>query len=146
MNKLFGIIFALLICACTAVKERLAIKECKFSLVSVRAYDFDYSDLKLDFAIEINNPNKADAVLDKFTYSFYADENSVFSGTTGQSIKVAPGKSKTFLTTITLEYKKIGGSIIDAITMGKAVYKMKGQAYVKTMLGEISYPVEITLK
>jgi len=136
----------LLAISCSAIKERLAIKECKFALASVTPYDFSFSDLKLDFDIKVTNPNDVDAVLDKLDYTFFVNETDVFSGTTGKGFKVAAGKSDDIVTTITLQYTKIGQTIVDALRLKKADYKVKAKAYINTVLGEISYPVEITLK
>jgi len=146
MNKIIYFLIIGSLLSCTAVKERVAIKECKFSLVSATAYDFTFSNLKVDFGIEVRNPNKVDAVLDKLVYTFLVNETDVFSGTTGKGIKIPGGKKRTFITTITLEYNKIGEALIEAIKFRKAEYKVKARAYIETILGEISYPVEITLK
>ncbi len=131
--------------SCSAVQERLAIKECKFALTSVRPYEFTFNNFKLDFDIKVDNPNKVDAVLDKLKYTLYADESALISGTTGNGLKVPAKKSNNFITTITLEYSKLGEVLISAIKLGNAEYKVKATAYIQTLIGEISYPVEITL-
>jgi LEA14-like dessication related protein len=113
--------------------------------VSVKPYNFSFSNLKLDFEIKVNNPNNIDATLDKFTYTFYANETDVFSGTTGKRIQIPSGKSKIFTTTITLEYNKIEQALVTAMKLKKAEYKVKAKAYINTIIGEISYPVEIRL-
>lgn len=146
MNKIISLLIIILFFSCTAVKERLAIKECKFSLVSVTPYDFTFSNLKLDFEIKVDNPNKVDAVLDKLAYTFYVNEIDVFSGVTGKGVKILSGKSKNFTTTITLQYTKIGEALVEAIKLKQASYKIKAKAYINTIIGEISYPVEIKLK
>ncbi|HIE05232.1 MAG TPA: hypothetical protein EYP58_00360 [bacterium (Candidatus Stahlbacteria)] len=145
MNRLSLFIIVLAIISCSFVKERLAVKECKFSLESVRPYDFSFTSLKVDFNIKGENPNKVDAVLDKLTYTFYINNSDVFSGTTGKGVKIKAGKSETFKTTVTLEYKKLTEAIIEALKMKTASYRLKGKAYVSTIVGEISYPVEIKL-
>lgn len=145
MHKGTYFLILTLILSCAAVKERLAIKECKFSLISVRPHDFTFSKFKLDFEIKADNPNSIDAVLDKLSYTFYVNETDVFSGTTGRGIKIPAGKSTNFSTTITLEYNKIGKTLLDVIKFGTATYKIKARVYIKTIIGEISYPVEISL-
>lgn len=132
--------------SCSAIKERLAIKECVFKLISVNAYDFTFSDMKLDFVINIQNPNKINAVLDKLDYTFYANSASVFSGTTGQGVEIPAGKNKNITTTINLEYTKIGSALVDAIKMKKATYRVKATSYIHTPIGPLSYPVDIQLK
>jgi LEA14-like dessication related protein len=142
---LSSIVLALIL-SCASVKERLAIKECKFALVSVRPHTFTFSDLKLDFDIKVDNPNNVDAVLDKLAYTFYANNTDVFSGTTGKTINIKAKKSEQFTTTITLEYSKIGQALAEAMKLGSAAYRITARAYVSTLLGEISYPVSIELQ
>jgi LEA14-like dessication related protein len=132
--------------SCSAIRERLAIKECVFKLVSVNAYDFTFSDMKLDFLISIKNPNQIDAVLDKLDYTFFANSASVFSGTTGQGVEIPAGKSKSVTTTVTLEYTRVGAAIVDAIKMKKAAYRVKATSFIRTPIGPLSYPVDIQLK
>ncbi|KPJ74515.1 hypothetical protein AMJ52_00260 [candidate division TA06 bacterium DG_78] len=145
MYKKTYIIALVLVVSCTAVQERLAFKECKFSFVSVTPHDFTFSNLQLDFEIKAENPNPINAVLDKLIYTFYVNDTNVFSGTTGNKITIPANKSKSFSTTITLEYTKIGEALIEVIKLKTANYKIKAKAYISTAIGEISYPVEISL-
>ena len=145
MRKIFLFVIILLL-SCSAVQERLAVKECKFALTSVKPYDFTFNNFKLDFDIKVDNPNKVDAALDKLKYTLYADESALISGTTGKGLKIPANKSNNFITTITLEYSKLGEILTSTIKLGKAEYKVKATAYIQTLIGEISYPVEITLK
>ncbi|MDH4210806.1 MAG: LEA type 2 family protein [candidate division WOR-3 bacterium] len=134
-----------LVLSCASIKERLAIKECKFSLISVKPYSFTFNNLKLDFDIKVDNPNNVDAVLDKFVYTFFANNTQVFTGTTGNKVTVEAKKSEQFTTTITLEYNAIGQALAEAMRLGSAAYRIDARAYVTTILGEISYPVSIEL-
>lgn len=145
MRKISLSLIIVLLLSCSAVQERLAIRECKFSLTSVKPYAFTFNNFKLDFNIAVENPNKVDAVLDKLKYTLYADDSDLISGTTGKGLKIPANKSNNFTTTITLEYSKLSEVLISAIRLGKAEYKVKATAYIQTMIGEISYPVEITL-
>ncbi|UCD05742.1 MAG: LEA type 2 family protein [candidate division WOR-3 bacterium] len=146
MKRILGLILLLaIVLSCASIKERLAIKECKFSLISVKPYSFTFSNLKLDFEIKVDNPNTVDAVLDKFVYTFFANNTQVFTGTTGNKVEVPAKKSTQFTTTITLEYNAIGQAMAEAIRLGSAAYRIDARAYVSTLLGEISYPVNIEL-
>lgn len=131
--------------SCSTLQERAAVKECKFRLISVRAYDFTFSNMKLDFDIKADNPNSIDAVLDKLVYTFYVNDIDVFSGTTGKTINIPAKKSTNFPTTIALEYTQIGQALAEAMKLKKAAYRMEARAYVSTILGEMSYPVSIAL-
>ena len=131
--------------SCTAVKERLAIKQCKFLFVSVVPYKFTFDNLSLDFTLKGENPNQVDAVLDRFTYTFFVNKTMVFSGETGAGLRIPAKKSKNFKTTLVLEYNKLGDALIEAIRLQKAEYRIKAKVYIKTILGDIGYPVEIEL-
>lgn len=139
------ILMLCVVLSCASIKERLAIKECKFSLISVKPHTFTFSDLKVDFEIKIDNPNNVDAVLDKFVYEFFTNDMKVFSGTTGNKIEIDAKKSETFTTTITLAYNAIGQALVEAMKLGSAAYRIDARAYVNTLLGEMSYPVSIAL-
>ncbi len=134
-----------LLLSCAAIRERLAIKECTFSLVSVTPYEFTFNSLKLDFEIKVNNPNSVDAVLDKLVYTLYASDTDLFSGTTGRGIKIPSKESKRFVTTVSLQYSNMGEALIEAIRLAQVEYKIIARAYTTTIMGEISYPVEIVL-
>ncbi|MBE0432107.1 LEA type 2 family protein [candidate division WOR-3 bacterium] len=140
-----SIVLLSLVLSCASLRERLAIKECKFALLSVTPHTFTFSNLQLDFDIKVDNPNSVDAVLDKLVYTFYANNADVFSGTTGKTLNIKARDSEQFTTTITLEYTKIGQALVEAMKLGSAAYRIGARAYVSTVLGEISYPVEIEL-
>jgi LEA14-like dessication related protein len=135
-----------MVLSCAALQERLAIKECKFALVSVKPHSFTFSNLKVDFDIKVSNPNDIDAVLDKFVYTFFANNTDVFSGTTGKTVNVKAKKSENFTTTISLDYSKIGQALAEAMKLGSAAYRIDARAYVSTIIGELSYPVNIELQ
>ncbi len=145
MKKICWLLIIVFLLSCAAVQERLAIKECKFSLISVKPYDFDFNDFKVEFRIDATNPNKIDAVLDKLKYTLYANDKGLISGSTGKGIKIPAKGTNSFSTTITLGYTELGEALISAIRSGKAEYKVKATAYIQTIIGEISYPVEISL-
>ncbi len=144
MRKIILILPGLLFfISCSAVKERLAIRQCKFFFVSVKPYNFTYHNFSLDFTLKGENPNRVDAVLDRFTYTFFINETAIFSGKTGEGLRIPANKSKNFKTTLVLEYNKLGDALIEAIRLKKADYKIKARVYIKTILGDIGYPVEI---
>jgi len=139
-------IIIIMLLSCSFIKERIAIKECKFTLTDVKPYDFSFSDLKIDFNIKGQNPNKVDAKLDKLSYNFLINNKELFSGTTGKGITILSGKSTDFTTTISLDYNQVGDALVSAIKLGNVTYTVKATAYISTVIGEISYPVEISFK
>jgi LEA14-like dessication related protein len=147
MKKYYLIPFIVIMAlSCSFIKERVAIRECKFSLIDVTPYDFSFTDFKIDFNIRSQNPNKIDAKLDKFSYDFFINSKELFSGTTGKGITIPGGKSTDFTTTISLDYNKVGDALVSAIKLGNVSYTIRATAYVSTVIGEISYPVEISFQ
>ncbi|MBN2619468.1 LEA type 2 family protein [candidate division WOR-3 bacterium] len=146
MKNYYIIFLIILLVSCSFIKERVAIKECKFSLTDVTPYDFSFNDLKIDFTIKGQNPNKVDAKLDKLSYTFLINSKQLFSGTTGKGITIPSGKSTDFKTTISLDYNKVGDALVSAIKLGNVTYTVQATAYINTVLGEISYPVEISFQ
>jgi LEA14-like dessication related protein len=138
-------LIVLLCISCAAIQERLAVRECTFALVSVTPHDFTFNNVTVDFKIEGKNPNKVDAVIDKFTYTFFVNNTDVFSGTTGKGITIPKQGAADFATSILLDYVNLSQTIIEVLKTQQASYTVKARAYVSTILGEISYPVEITL-
>lgn len=138
-------LFVMICVSCTAIQERLAVRECIFALVSVTPHDFTFNNVKVDFKIKGENPNRVDAVLDKFTYTFFVNNTDVFSGTTGKGITIPQQGATDFITSILLDYAKLNQTIIEVLKTQQASYTIKARAYINTVLGEISYPVEITL-
>ena len=131
--------------SCAAIQERLAVRECDFALVSVTPHDFTFNNVTVDFKIKGENPNSVDAVIDKFTYTFFVNNTDVFSGTTGQGITIPQKGATSFATSILLDYAKLSQTIIEVLKTQQASYTAKGRVYINTILGEISYPVEIQL-
>jgi LEA14-like dessication related protein len=134
-----------LMLSCSLIRERLAVKECNFSLKQARPYEFTLSDLKLDLVIGIANPNKVDAVLDRFDYQLVVGGENVLSGATGQRTRILAGKTKDLLTTVTINYQSISTAILKALKEGNPTYEMKGRAYIDTPIGSLNYPVTIKL-
>jgi LEA14-like dessication related protein len=131
--------------SCAAIQERLAVRECVFDLVSVTPHDFTFNNVTVDFKVKADNPNNVDAVIDKFTYTFIVNSTDVFSGTTGKGITIPQKGTTDFVTSILLDYSKLSQTIIEVLKTQQASYTVKARAYINTILGEISYPVEITL-
>lgn len=141
-NALLILVLAI---SCSFLKERLAVKECNFKLRQARPYDFSLTDLKLDLTINIANPNKVDAVLDKLDYTLFVAGESIVSGATNQKIKVLAGKNKDFVTTVLINYQSISAAILKALKEGSPSYAVKGRAYIDTPIGQINYPITISL-
>lgn len=143
MIRKFLFFVSFLLISCAGVQERLALRECTFVLFGVRVYDFQYDRMQLDFIIEAKNPNQIDAILDKLTGTLYVNGVDIFSGTTGEQVRIPAGKSAKFATTTTVEYIKVGTALIEAMQFEKAQYELKAQAHISTLLGDLTYPVKI---
>lgn len=141
MIKKSLIIFVLLL-NCFIV-QRVAVKNCQFSLESVDLVQATLADFTLCLKIGVKNPNTIDVVIDRLSYNFFVNEHSVFTGSTGEGSKIPASGSKTLTTPVKLNYLDIGSALVSAIKERKAHYKLTGTVYFDTVLGTFSYPVTI---
>lgn len=135
-------IFAVLCCNCFIV-QRVALKNCQFSLDGVDLVSLGVSDLTLGLKIGIKNPNTVDVIIDRLAYTFFVNNRSVFTGTTGQGNTIPAGGSRVVTTQVKLKYFDIGAALVTAIRERKAQYKLAGTVYFDTILGTFSFPVTI---
>lgn len=135
-------IFSLLLANCF-IFQRVAVKNCQFSLESVDLVQVALSDLTLGLKIGVKNPNSIDVVIDRLGYQFFVNEHGVFTGSTGEGSKIPAGSSKTLTTQVKLNYLEIGSAVVSAIREQKAHYKLTGTVYLDTALGTFSFPVTI---
>jgi len=135
-------IFFVLLANCFIV-QRVAVKNCQFSLDGVDLIQLGLTDLTLGLKIGVKNPNSIDVVIDRLAYQFFVNDRSVFTGSTGEGNTIAAGGSKVITTQVRLNYLDIGSAFVTAIKERKAHYKLTGTVYFDTALGTFSFPVTI---
>ncbi|MBN1755459.1 LEA type 2 family protein [bacterium] len=144
-------LLTLLLVSCSMlnqVQSRLAIKNCQFRIVSVR--DITYNPLQdpdlIGFTINMDcrNPNESiETILDKLSFDLYINEEKTTSAIINDQIKIGPSKTVAIPVGVKVSIAEASSSIFQAIVDREANYKIKGNAYFSTPIGELSFPVTI---
>ncbi len=137
---------------CSTIQQRVALKDCRFSLKGASLKSVDLSGFSMDVLLSVENPNSIDAVLDRFVGSILLEGVKVadVSNTYGRTIK-ARGRA-TVPITVTVKYSYLKGAadrIMGAVRSRRAKVGVDGKAYVDfnvPIVGKqsIPYPVKLS--
>jgi LEA14-like dessication related protein len=126
--------------------KREALRSCQISIADVSVKSLGPTSTRLEIKLNIYNPNSIPATLDRASYSLYANEVYLGNGTITRKYDIPPGSTVTIVTPFELSYPGALQTIWSYITKGgKAVWRMKGTAYIDTPLGTLSIPFDISL-
>jgi LEA14-like dessication related protein len=100
--------------------------------------------MTIGLSVNITNPNKIDAVIDKMVLDLYIEDvktvNVMFN-----EVTIPPKKTKTVNADVAIPYSIMGISVIDEMkNKEKIQYRLAGIAYMNTRLGVVKYPVTIS--
>lgn len=131
------------IVSCTYMKQRLALKKCNFTIVSIEIQKFSLSGMTIGLCLGITNPNPIDVVIDKMDLDLYIENiktiHVIFDAET------IPSKHyKTTKAEVDVPFKTIGISGIAMKNGEKLRYKLSGMVYMNTSAGIIKFPVTIS--
>jgi LEA14-like dessication related protein len=144
MKKFFySMLVVILLSGCTALMQRMAVKELDFSLERVSLVDYNLSNMTLKLDLKAENPNDIDAVIDRLDYSLYINDKNAANGTTAREVTVKAGGTKNISTSMTVNYVDLGTAILEAVKEKKADFKMEGTVFVETPIGSITFPIDL---
>ena len=153
--KALLILFILLITGCSAIRgivnKRKAIKNCKFTILNIEDVIWNPLDpeqkIEIKIRLGIKNPeDNIDVVLDKITARLLINDAGITEISHNAKIEVKKGKEKDFIVSAILTMETINNTMLAAMNAGRAVYKIEGTAYFKTVFGEISFTMTILEK
>jgi len=98
-------------------------------------------DLKL--AIQVDNPNPINVVLDRLGFDLFVNQSRVFTGDMPSRITIPAGGTSVIEHTVRLSYIRTGIAIVRAIKRKEAYYKLRGRATYDTNYGRFTFPVDI---
>ncbi len=96
------------------------------------------ADLNLD--LNFYNPLSIPATLSSISYSVYANNNYLGSGSINGPISIAPHNTATEPTTVTISYLGAVQSVWATLTSGQVQLTVSGDAVINTILGPITIP------
>lgn len=131
--------------SCKTIAQRKAIKDCKFRLDDVVVESISLEDIKLRVKLLVTNPNDIKVVVDSFEYQIYIQEDILVStGVHTEMLEIEPEQEGGLNLSLTINSKEVGRALLATILSGGVDLTLKGTVHVKTWIGTIDYPLELT--
>ncbi len=136
---------------CAAVRSALDIENPRYSIREIRprvdvAIPLSASSIDIDFAIEVDNPNRVGLRLDQIDFNLFINNSRILDSISDQNINIpANGRGDVQLRT-RIGYQNIRSlwsEIVDMVRGERARYEIRGNAYYKTPLGSFMFPVTV---
>lgn len=142
---------ALLLSGCAAVQSALDIQNPSYAIRDVQpridiAIPLSASTIDLDFALEVDNPNRVGLRLDQLDFDLLINGTQVLDSVSRQDIRIpANGVGNVRLQT-RIGYdnvRSLWGEIVDVIRGERARYEIRGNAYYDTPVGRLKFPLTV---
>lgn len=144
--------FALLfLSGCAAVKSALDIENPRYSIREIRprvdiAIPLSASSIDIDFAIEVDNPNRVGLRLDQIDFDLFINDSRILDSISEQNINIpANGRGDVRLRT-RIGYQNIRSlwtEMVDVVRGQRARYEIRGNAWYNTPVGRLKFPVTV---
>ena len=142
---------ALLLSGCAALQNVLDIENPRYSIRDIRpridvAIPLSASSIDIDFALEVDNPNKVGLRLDQVDFNLFINDSRVLDSISQQDINIpANGRGDVLLRT-RIGYqniRSIWNEVVDIVRGQRARYELRGNAYYDTPMGRLKFPVTV---
>jgi LEA14-like dessication related protein len=142
----------LLLSGCAAVQSALDIENPRYSIRNIHprldiAIPLSASSVDIDFALEVDNPNRVGLRLDQIDFNLFINEARVLDSISQQNINIpANGRGDVNLRT-RIGYQNIRSlwqEMVDIVSgRQRAKYELRGNAYYQTPVGRLKLPVTV---
>jgi LEA14-like dessication related protein len=142
---------ALFLSGCSAVQSALQIENPRYNIRNIRprvdiALPLSASSIDIDFAIEVDNPNRVGLRLDQIDFNLFINNSRVLDSISQQNINIpANGRGDVQLRT-RVGYENIRSlwsEVVDVVRGERARYEIRGNAYYATPVGRLKFPVTV---
>ena len=142
---------ALLVSGCAAVQSALDIQNPRYTIRDIRpridvALPLSASSIDIDFAIEVDNPNRVGLRLDEIDFNLFINDSRVLDSISQQNINIpANGRGDVHLRT-RIGYQNVRSlwnELVDVVRGERARYEIRGNAYYDTPVGRLKFPVTV---
>lgn len=138
---------ALLLCllaftGCPSAAQRLAIKDCQFSVRDVNVRGFGPLEIELLVVLGVHNPNDIDVIVDQMDYTVYFDGRKIASGQTLDDVTIPEGHDNDLPVTMRLNMVYLGMASA-GLVRGHGLVKVRATYYVQLPWGRQPFPVEV---
>jgi LEA14-like dessication related protein len=142
----------LLLSGCAAVQSALDIENPRYSIRNIHprldiAIPLSASSVDIDFALEVDNPNRVGLRLDQIDFNLFINEARVLDSISQQNINIpANGRGDVNLRT-RIGYQNVRSlwqEMVDIVSgRQRAKYELRGNAYYQTPVGRLKLPVTV---
>jgi LEA14-like dessication related protein len=141
----------LFLSGCAALQNVLDIENPRYSIRDIRpridvAIPLSASSIDIDFALEVDNPNKVGLRLDQVDFNLFINDSRVLDSISQQDINIpANGRGDVLLRT-RIGYqniRSIWNEVVDIVRGQRARYELRGNAYYDTPMGRLKFPVTV---
>jgi LEA14-like dessication related protein len=141
----------LLLPGCAAVQSALDIENPRYSIRDVRprvdiALPLSASSIDIDFALEVDNPNRVGLRLDQIDFNLFINDSRVLDSVSQQDVRIpANGIGNVQLRT-RIDYnniRSIWGEVLEMVRGERARYEIRGNAYYDTPVGRLKLPLTV---
>ncbi|HYO78804.1 MAG TPA: LEA type 2 family protein [Thermoanaerobaculia bacterium] len=142
---------ALLFSGCAAVKSALNIENPRYTIRDIRpsidiALPLSASSIDIDFALEVDNPNRVGLRLDELDFNLLINNSRVLESVSQQNINIpANGRGDVQLRT-RIGYQNVRSlwdELVGVIRGQRARYEIRGNAHYNTPIGRLTFPVTV---
>jgi LEA14-like dessication related protein len=141
-----------LLSGCSTIKSALDIQNPRYSIRNIHprldiAIPLSASSVDIDFALEVDNPNRVGLRLDQIDFNLFINDSRVLDSISQQNINIpANGRGDVQLRT-RIGYQNIRSlwtEIVDIVSgRQRAKYELRGNAYYNTPVGRLRLPVSV---
>jgi LEA14-like dessication related protein len=142
----------LLLSGCAAAMSALDIQNPRYSIRNIHprvdiAIPLSASSVDIDFALEVDNPNRVGLRLDQIDFNLFINEARVLDSISEQNINIpANGRGDVQLRT-RIGYQNIRSLWSEMLNIfsgrQRARYELRGNAYYNTPVGRLKLPVSV---
>lgn len=142
----------LLLSSCSTVQSALDIQNPRYSIRNIHprldiAIPLSASSVDIDFALEVDNPNRVGLRLDQIDFNLFINDTLILDSISHQNINIpANGRGDVQLRT-RIGYQSVRslwGELVDIISgRQRAKYELRGNAYYNTPVGRLKLPVSV---
>jgi LEA14-like dessication related protein len=142
---------ALFLSGCAALQGALQIENPRYNIRNIHpridiALPLSASSIDIDFAIEVDNPNRVGLRLDQIDFNLFINNSRVLDSISQQNINIpANGRGDVQLRT-RIGYNQIRSlwnEVVDVVRGERARYEIRGNAYYNTPVGRLKFPVTV---
>lgn len=140
----------LLLSGCAALAA-LDIQNPRYSFRDIRprvdvAIPLSASSIDIDFAIEVDNPNRVGLRLDEIDFNLLVNGRHVLDSVSRQDVRIPANGVGTVHLRTRLGYdnaRTVWTELVDVIRSQRASYEIRGNAYYDTPAGRLRFPVTV---